>query len=302
MSIPVDLGEDWRAWTASSEYSQTASFAVESPDIQEMVKGAAAVVRHIPLEKLAATTVTAENIWRHKEAHPYALLLLLVDRYGNECLKWHPDLLQVRMIRDGINPSHSVWTKILAGRVLFTSAAPWDEWETFHWTSLGLAGLAPNFGLLEEPEVAHIVHAVSVMRAVHPERVFGEEVQKFIAAALRNESIIFAPYPIEFCQDELDDQKLRCTNCSAVIRDDGDRVCVTCGKETLKVVPHPLQAELDEIRTLWKTVKDLPLEAAVDQLPESYVGNSVYRLVVYWHDTLESQKALASQMLLLSSK
>jgi len=302
MPIPVEIGEDWRVWSADSQYTYTAPTPSDLPDLGFMVKGAAHLVEDLPLEKLASTSVTIDNIWRHVEAHPYALVLLLVDRYSKESLQWHPDLLQIRMIRDKLAPSNAVWTKILACRVLFTSTKPWDDWQTFHWTALGLSGKSPNFGLLEEPEVANIVQAVGVMRAIFPDRPFGEEVQKFIAATMRNESIIYAPYPVEFCQDELDDQKLKCTNCVAIHRDDGDRVCVTCGKEALVTMPHPFQEELDEMKELWRVTKDLPLERAIDYLPETYPGNSVYRLAVYWHDTLDTQKALASQLLLMGKK
>ena len=302
MPIPGEIGGNWRTWTVGANYEQASPNVLEPTSLQHMVKAATALVGDLPLDKLAATDVTTSNIWRHKDAHPYVLLLLLVDKYGDACLQWHPELLQVRMTRDKIAPSNAVWTKILACRVLLTSTKAWDDWQTFHWTALGLSGKSPNFGLLEEPEIANLIQAAGIMRAAHPERPFGEEVQKFLAASLRNESLLLAPSPVEFCQDELDNRKLECANCKAIHRDDGDRVCITCGKEELKSIPHPFSEELAEMKTLWKGVKEMPLELAVDYLPKTYQGNSVYRLAVCWHDTLESQKALASQLLLLGKK
>lgn len=297
---PLFETEDWRGWKVAGEleYPEETPRRLTLPD---MVKCASALIRDVPLEKIAAPAgVTLQNIWRHVDAHPYVLVLLLVEKYGVECLTWKPGLLRIRMGRDGLIPSNSGWTKILAGRCVFASDLAWNDWQTFHWVSLGLAGKPPNFGLLEEPEITHIILAAELMRAAFPDKEPHEEIQKYIAAVLRNDSLIYAPYPIEFCQDELDNAQLECSNCGAKQRDDGDRVCVTCHKESLKTVPHPLAKELETVKRLWAEVKDMPLETAVDYLPDdTYEGNSVYRMLTYWDAARDARKALAEQLTLI---
>lgn len=297
----IEEAGGFRTWKVAYDLGESpARGSVDPLPLPEMVKQAALYVKDVPFEKTAElANMTVTNIWRHREAHPYALVLLMVEKYGEESLTWHPELLQLRMKRDRLAPSNAGWTKLLAGRCLFTSDLAWNDWQTFHWVALGLSGKSPNFGLLEEPEIDHLILMAEMMRTIFPDREPSEEIQKFVAACLKNDSLIYAPYPIEFCQDELDDAKVKCRSCGAIHRDDGDRVCVTCGKETLSAVPHPFQEELDRTRTWWAKTKDLPLITATGMLPDDYVGNSVYRMLTYWDAAKDSRKALMYQLSLI---
>lgn len=288
-----DLFRDSRA-LAFNVLEPASAPLVDSFDLAELVKNAAAME-----EADEPTTATLQNIWRRADAHPVVLLALLLDRYGKDMLEWTGEALLETMRRDDIAMSNATWTKILAVRPLLTSPAPWRRWDVFHWTALGLSGTSPNFELTEEPRLGHAVAAINVMKVIDPKREYGDEVEKFIAATFRLESVFYAPAPLAFAQDEIESPMLECTNCHARHRDDHDVRCITCGKATLKREPFEFAELRDATKALWNGVKSLPLDQAVEKLPHDNVGNAVYALVTNYDYARDQTKAMRAQLRML---
>jgi hypothetical protein len=263
---------------------------------------------HPPREKTAefvpddSPSITAENIWRHRDAHPYVLLLLFLDRYGEESVYWLPDTAKLTLERDGTTISNSAFTKLMAARTLLATPSPWRQWEVFHWVTRGLAGLAPNFTYLEEPEIRHMFVGADLMKMVDPTRETSIEVDKYIAATFRNEGIHYAPEPLAFAQREIEQPQLHCTACDAIHRDDNDVRCVTCGSTHLKKLPYDFAASRDQTKTLWEARKNLPLLRAVDGLPDTGTGNAVYRLLVDWDYARHVRAQMVQQLRLIGGK
>jgi hypothetical protein len=243
---------------------------------------------------------TRDNIWRHPNAHPATLMLLLLDKYGQDIFEWDPEVLLVTLKRDGISTSNSVRLKILAGRVVLNSPSPWRRWEAFHWTALGLAGEPPNFIYMEEPEIGHLVAAMDFMKLADPSREVGEEVDKYVAAVFKTEAIPYIPEPLHFAQRELEEPKIRCRSCGAIHRDDNDQRCVTCGSPQLQKIPYEYADYRDDTKKLWNNVKNLPLPSAVDRAPaDTPEGNAVYRLLVHWDYANQVRTHLNQQLRIL---
>lgn len=243
-----------------------------------------------------------KDIWRHANAHPVALLLLLLDRYGPEFAEWEVETLKLTMERDGLPVSNRVWNKICAGRVVLESPSPWRQWEVFHWVCRGLAGETPNFVYLEEPELGHLVVGYQTMKIFDPKRPTGLEVDKYVAASFKHEGIPFVPDPLDFAQRELEERKLKCQKCGAIHRDDNDVRCISCGSKDLKKEPYEFEALKKQCEELFGARRALPLEKAVDGLPDSGAGSAVYRLLVEWDyaDTVQSQ--LLQQLRMIGGK
>lgn len=243
-----------------------------------------------------APVVTLASIWRHPNASPAVLTLLLLDRYGEEYVEWDPKVLRQTIERDGIKLSNSVWTKILAARCVLGSPSPWKQWEAFHHVCLGLSGDSPNFIYMEEPEIGHLFVGMEFMTLIDPGREPQEEIDKFIAAAFKLEGLVYAPAPLDFAQDELEERKLRCRRCEALHRDDNDQRCVTCGSPQLDQVPFEYEAEKQAVKKLFDQRKSQPLERALDGLPDDAVGTAVYHLLVHW-DYLNQTRTHTAQQL-----
>lgn len=298
---------------AGAEKSASAEVVYSDPSIESLLQG---VVEEIPawereLPEAVKTAVvrlgdrdllpkvTTKNIWRHPNAHPLTLLLLLVDKYGQEAMEWEPEALRSTLKRDGIALSESVWTKILAGRVIITSGSPWRQWEQFHWISYGLAGRAPNFVYLERPEIGFLMAAVDTMKIVDRPRPFAEDIDKFTAAVLRERGILYAPAPLAFAQYELDDRRIVCNNCGTVERDDGDIKCVACGSKDLKRLPGPFEHLKEPTKKLFEARKSLPLVDAVEGLSDSAEDRAAYKLLVHNEYRNEVRAHLLAQLRML---
>lgn len=247
-------------------------------------------------------TVSVDNIWKHPNASPVVLLLLLLDQYGAEMAEWDPAVLLETLRRDGKTVSNANKVKILAARTLLTSPSPWRQWEVFHWVSLGLDGHAPNFVYLEEPEMGHLVAGWDLMALTDPAREPSEEVDKFVAAVFRQEGLPFIPEPLAWAQRELEDPQLHCEACDAIHRDDNDQRCITCGSPQLTKVPYEFAALRDEVRGLWMKLRQLPLSAALDQAPKTAAGTVVRRLLVHWEHADHARARMVQQLRMLGDK
>lgn len=211
-------------------------------------------------------TVSPKKLWRHRDASPAVLMLALLDSYGPEVLEWEAETVKLTLERDGKSPSNSVWTKILAGRTILLSPSPWRQWEVFHWVCRALAGIPPNFVFLEIPELGHLLAGYELMQVFDPKRETSYEVDKFVAAAFRNEGIPYIPAPLDFAQAELENARVECLSCGAVHRDDNDVSCVTCGAQDLAKVPYEYEDLRDAVKKGWKRLSKLELPQAVEEL------------------------------------
>lgn len=241
------------------------------------------------------------SLWKDVEAHPVALTLALLDRYGQDYIEWAPETLRVTLGRDNIQVSNSAWAKIMAARVVLNSPSPWRQWEVFHWCCRGLAGLPNNFTYLEQPELAHLMLGADVMRLLDPTRAFNIEVEKFTAAVLKEDGQAFAPPPVDFAQRELLSPQLNCTHCGALHRDDHDVKCISCGSKELVAMVPEFEALRASCEALWKPRCGLPIQLALADLPETGPGNLVYHLLVDYDYARAYRSALLQQLRALAA-
>jgi len=317
----VDLDStQWRSWPpagggSSRAHEQPApETSYEAPEVstESLTGQAVSCLREWDLldhNKAAALVVdldsgvvTPENIWRHHDAHPFVLLMLVIDKYGNEAVEWLPDTVKMTLERDGIALSNASFTKIMAARTLLASPSPWRQWEVFHWVARALAGIAPNFTYLEEPDLGHLFLCADVMKLADPKRKTGIEIDKYVAAALKHQGIHYAPAPLDFAQREIEQPQISCKNCAAIHRDDNDVKCVTCGSASLERLPYTFSSSRDETRRLWDERKSLPIEKAVVGLPNTGVGNAVYLLLTSWDYARRARAQMLQQLRMIGGR
>lgn len=251
-------------------------------------------------DKVAAQ-VQPSALYKDPDAHPLVLLLMVLDRYGPDSMDWDPEVLRATLMRDAYVVSGANWTKLMAARVLIMSPSPWRQWEVFHWTARGLAGLPPNFSFLEQPELGHLFVCADLATIIDPKRETAVEVDKFVAASLRAGGHVYAPESLSFAQRELEDPQLECRSCRALFTDNNDQKCVSCASAgTLQKVPYAYAALRDEVRTMFDARKALPFERAVADVPETPAGNLVYGLCVHWDHAQQVRRRLLAQLRLLA--
>lgn len=319
---------NWALWPRAGATSEPLSVSEETEKRAEVIYSdhsleglLQGVVAEIPswdaemsvgIEKYAAArfgnvneglpVVNRQNIWRHPNAHPLALALLLGDKYSMDFLEWEPETLRRTLYKDGGQLSESSWVKILAIRTLILSPTPWRQWEQFQWLSRGLAGRAPNFVYLEQPEIGFLMAAVDSMKLVDRSRPFAEDIDKFVAVSLRDQGIMYAPPPLNFAQEELSDRRLVCRKCGTREKDDHDIKCISCGSKDLEKHAGPHEALVAGTKALFDSRKRLPLEQAVTGLPSTADGNAAYKLLVHNEYRNEVRHQLISQLRMLRTE
>lgn len=148
-------------------------------------------------EKVAeSSSVTAANIWRHPDAHPIALDMLMLRQYGPEWLGWEPETLGVLIPEDFKTETLSDLnlSKLQACKVLHLVDSFWHHWEVFLACLMPFNNEFPDFHVLQVPTVAQCLVACDVANRIRDDVAWSEEVRVFIAQVYHHDGI-YAPMP-----------------------------------------------------------------------------------------------------------
>jgi hypothetical protein len=231
-------------------------------------------------ERVHYAPVTKANLWVHHDTHPVVLDLVLVEKYKGEWFSWKPETLW-REIKDDFRvPSihDHVKAKVQAMKTLHISDAFWNQWEVFCWINQALNNNLPDFRVLQKPTVSQLLNTVDIATMTRPEEEFSLEIQSFIAAAMMDEGVFYAPDPIKFCQDEIEQllTSLKLDHTPDIIRQ--------------------VQTRFDEVRVLsdetWQDAKE-PI------LKETVVDVQAAKLLVAWNYLSMRRRQMQLQLKLL---
>lgn len=163
-----------------------------------------------------AARLNLRNIFRHPEAHPVVLGLLLLRRYGIDYLTWSYETLERHIPMDfGIDQISILnGAKIQAIRTLQLTDAPWLRWEVFNWTLHPCCNQLPDFQIIQVPTTAMIAVAIDTMARVRQDVQFSDEVRAFMQQAMHFDGVHVAVPPYDFLLDEavpdlLDEAEIR---------------------------------------------------------------------------------------------
>lgn len=158
---------------------------------------------HAPEEKLAETSaVTSSNLWRHPDAHPIALDMLMLQRYGPEWLKWEPETLQALVPEDFKTEALSELSlsKLQACKVLHLVDSFWHRWEVFIACAMPFNNELPDFKTMQVPTVAQCLVAVDVANRIREENAWSDEIKGYIASVYRNDEMYLPLPPADFIE------------------------------------------------------------------------------------------------------
>lgn len=142
--------------------------------------------------------ITARNLFRHPDAHPHVLSLVLLRKYGPEWLTWEPETLE-RAIRDDLGGASDLnFAKIQATKTLHLVDTFWQSWEIFLPCLMALNGLFPDFEMLHPPTVAQCAVAVDIANGIRDDVAWTPEIKNFIATVFRHDDIFCPVEPLEF--------------------------------------------------------------------------------------------------------
>lgn len=178
---------------------------------------------------VAASDEPIVRFFSYHDAHPVALLMVLIEKFGVEWFDWDHDVLKAEILDEfnatSVSPHN--WEKIQACRTLVLTVGNWKEWNIFEKIIQALNNNIPRFDIVQRCSVAQLMAGVDIIRQVRVEK-YEEEVQRYIAACAIDEGVFYLPSPLEFSQEILSQPMYRCRVCGNVDTDDLDGRCDFC--------------------------------------------------------------------------
>lgn len=134
---------------------------------------------------------------------------LLTQKHGNEdWLFWDAEVIAKECdLKQDFN-------KVMAMKTLYTTDAPWDNWELFLVMIQALNGLPtnPEILYLTDHPLPYLYNAIDIMNMTR-EQEFSEEIARFCAAIFLHENVHYAPDQLSFAQIYISQPKYRCKKC-----------------------------------------------------------------------------------------
>lgn len=184
---------------ADTELSPTDGLRVVDPNPNPVP-----TVMEGPDERVLAP-ITRRNLFVHHDTHPVVFDIALLQHYDTDWLMWDSSTLWKEIKEDFRVPSISDHSKakIQAVRTIHINEWFWTKWEVFCWINQALNNNLPDFQVMQKPSIAQMLNAVDVATMIRDGEEFTAEIQMFVAAAVVEEGVFYAPEPIAFCQDEI---------------------------------------------------------------------------------------------------
>lgn len=154
----------------------------------------------------APSTVTLANLFRHPDAHPVVLDLILLHKYGPEWYGWEPETLEIRIPQDFsvTQVSDLVFSKIQAVRALHMVDSYWQQWEVFGWCTMALNGVFPDFDVLQAPTVAECMVSVDIANQIRTDVEWGSELKAYLVVVHQHDGIFISQPPLDFVHMDLE--------------------------------------------------------------------------------------------------
>lgn len=205
--------------------------------------------------------VTLSNLFRHPQAHPIALDLCLLKKYGPEWFGWEWETLHMRIPQDfkgGLS-----WlnlSKIMAVSSLHLVDTYWHRWEVFGWVTMAFNGLFADFDVLQKPSAIECLISVDIANRIRTDVEWSPDLLAYLAASFRYDGLLCPIPPCDFVPMDLKD----------------------------------LGTDYAEVKEKWPQVRDsrrVPKEESVN-------AEQLRRMLVA-HDAVEENRALLRHQLLL---
>lgn len=178
---------------------------------------------------LAASREPIVRFFSYHDAHPVALTLVLMEKFGADWFEWEPETLKQEILStfNATSISEHNWQKIQAVRTLTQTVGFWSEWHIFEKIIQALNNNVPRFDIAQRCTLAQLMAGVDIANQIREEE-YDEEVQRYIAACFLDEGVVYAPPPLGFAQRVLSQPMYRCKTCGNIDYDDVDGKCDFC--------------------------------------------------------------------------
>jgi hypothetical protein len=139
------------------------------------------------------------RFFSYHDAHPVALGMVLMEKFGHDWVDWEPDALKHEIITSfrATSVSDHNWQKIQAFRTCLLVTTPWAEWHIFENIVLAMNNVIPDPFVLQQCSVAQLMAGVDIINQVREEE-FGTEIEGYVASCAIDEGLMWLPEPLDF--------------------------------------------------------------------------------------------------------
>lgn len=157
------------------------------------------------------------RFFSYHDAHPVALGMVLIEKFGYEWLEWDSEVLKDEIIRSfrATSISDQNWQKIQAFRTLLLVTTPWAEWDVFENVILALNNVVPNPDIVQKCSVSQLLAGADIMNQIRDEK-FGLEICGYAASCAIDDGVLWLPSPLSCANDVLHEPSYRCKDCGTV--------------------------------------------------------------------------------------
>tara|TARA_B100000886_G_scaffold168182_1_gene115050 strand:+ start:4380 stop:5033 length:654 start_codon:yes stop_codon:yes gene_type:complete len=143
---------------------------------------------------------TTKQAFTHRDTHPLILNLLMISKFGPDCLAWEPETCwhEIRSTWGG-SVSELNKNKIQAVRTAHLSDSPYERWEIFDLVCAGLVGSSPRFDLIQKPSPHRAAFAIDVLSQIKENARVSDEVLKYCGASMLDYGMVYGPGSLEPC-------------------------------------------------------------------------------------------------------
>lgn len=139
-------------------------------------------------------THALQHVW----SHPFLLTRILQNEFGHGALLWDPSVIWHECAtRIGVVPSNLSRAKIQAVRTIMHTYRVWEDWPLFSFVGVSLSRVA-DASYLQKMTAVQCVQAATILQAMSSvgrhTASLSSEVLKYIAAALHEDGVVYAPH------------------------------------------------------------------------------------------------------------
>ena len=154
-------------------------------------------VPHVP-------QVTLSNLFRHALAHPIALDMCLLKKYGPEWFSWEWETVQLRIEQDfrgGLSTLNL--SKIMAVACLHLVDTYWQRWEVFCWGTMPFNNTYADFETMQKPGAVDCMISIDTANRIRQDVPWDPEVLAYLGVLFRYDGLLCPIPPCEFVTGHL---------------------------------------------------------------------------------------------------
>jgi hypothetical protein len=123
------------------------------------------------------------RFFSYHDAHPVALGMVLIEKFGYEWLEWEEEVLKYEIISSfkATSISDHNWQKIEAFRTMLLVITPWVEWDAFENVVIAVNNCIPDPEIIQKCSISQLMAGVDIMKQVRDEP-FNTEICGYMAS------------------------------------------------------------------------------------------------------------------------